>query len=92
MWNYNPYQYQTRVVEAVPVDTVDDAAKIQVQIGCSVLAVAKDDSFVAIKTAGMNGASSFTVFDRRPEKPAPEYLTRADVEALIASAMKGAEA
>lgn len=88
--SYSPYMPQPRMVEVVPVDTVEDAAKIQVQIGGSVLAIAKDDSFVAVKSVGMNGQSEFTVFDKRPPAPpAPVfdpavYVTKDELEKRLA--------
>ena len=93
---YQPAVPQTRMVEAVPVDTVEEAARIQVQIGGTVLAIAKDDSFIAVKSVGMNGADSFNVFDKRPPAPpAPvfdpaSYVTKEELEARLA-AIKGAE-
>lgn len=85
------YQPQPRMVEAVPVDTVEDAARIQVQIGGTVLAIAKDDSFIVIKSVGMNGTDSVTVFDKRPPAPpAPvfdpkEYVTKEELEERLAA-------
>ena len=93
--NYPMYQQQTRMVEAIPVDTVEEAARIQVQIGGTVLAVARDDSFIAVKSVGMNGQDSFNVFDKRPPAPpAPvfdptSYVTKDELEARLA-AIKGA--
>ena len=90
---YQSYQ-QTRMVEAVPVDTVEEGAKIQVQVGGSVLAVARDDSFILVKSVGMNGAESINVFDRRPPSPPapvfdPEvYVTKAELESRIAAIME----
>ena len=93
---YQPYQYQqqTRMVEAVPVDTVEEAAKIQVQIGGTVLAIARDDSFIAVKSVGVNGQDSFNVFDKRPPAPpAPSfdpsmYVTKEELERRIAAIME----
>ena len=99
-WNpqmYMPYQQpmyqvpQPRMVEAVPVDTVEEAARIQVQIGGTVLAVARDDSFIAVKAVGVNGADSFNVFDKRPPAPpAPvfdptAYVTKEELEKRLAA-------
>lgn len=96
---YMPYQYQpqyqqTRMVEAVPVDTVEEAAKIQVQIGGTVLAFAKDDSFIAVKSVGVNGADSFNVFDKRPPAPPQPvfdpaaYVTKDELESRIAAILE----
>lgn len=95
--NYMPQypimQQQTRMVEAVPVDSVEEAAKIQVQIGGTVLAIARDDSFIAVKSVGVNGQDSFNVFDKRPPAPpAPvfnpsEYVTKEELEKRLAAIM-----
>ena len=97
---YNPMMYfpqppityqQPRMIEVVPVDTVEDGAKIQVQVGGSVLAIAKDDSFIVIKSVGMNGQDSVNVFDKRPPAPpAPvfdpaAYVTKDELEARLAA-------
>ena len=99
---YNPQMYfpqnyypmpvqQTRTVEAVPVDSVEEAAKIQVQIGGTVLAFARDDSFIAVKSVGVNGQDSFNVFDKRPPAPpAPVfdptvYVTKEELESRLAA-------
>ena len=85
------YQPQTRMVEAVPVDTVEEAARIQVQIGGTVLAVARDDSFIAVKSVGVNGQDAFNVFDKRPPAPpAPvfdpaAFVTKEELEARLAA-------
>ena len=100
---YNPYlpqnyqyayQAQTRMVEAVPVDTVEEAAKIQVQIGGTILAFAKDDSFIAVKSVGVNGQDSFNVFDKRPPAPPQPvfdptvYVTKDELESRIAAILE----
>ena len=93
---YQPYQYQpqARMVEAVPVDTVEEAAKIQVQIGGTILAFAKDDSFIAVKSVGVNGQDSFNVFDKRPPAPPQPvfdptaYVTKDELEARITAILE----
>lgn len=96
MPQYPVMQQQTRMVEAVPVETVEEAARIQVQIGGTVLAFARDDSFIAVKSVGVNGQDSFNVFDKRPPAPpAPAfdpaaYVTKEELEKRLAAIM-GAE-
>lgn len=96
---YNPYlaqmqtqmQTQTKVIEVVPIDTIEEGAKIQVQMGGTVLGFARDDSFVTLKAVGLNGQDQFIVYDRRPPAPpAPVfdpsvYVTREEMESRLAA-------
>lgn len=97
MPQYPVMQQQTRMVEAVPVETVEEAARIQVQIGGTVLAFARDDSFIAVKSVGVNGQDSFNVFDKRPPAPpAPAfdpaaYVTKEELEKRLAAIVGAAE-
>lgn len=75
------------MVEVIPVDSIEEAAKYQVQTGASVMFFARDDSFNAVKAVEFNGQESFVVFDKRPDKPVPVFTTREDVEAMIAAAL-----
>ena len=97
--NYPQYQMpvqQTaqKVIEVVPVDTVEEGAKIQVQVGGSVLAYARDDSFIVVKSVGMNGENAINIYDKRP--PAPpvpqfnpsEYVRKDEISALLAAALE----
>lgn len=69
-----PMQPQTRMVEVVPVDSVESAESFPVAIGATQLMIAKDDSFIAVKANGVNGRSTFDVYDKRPPSPpAPKY-------------------
>ena len=99
---FNPYlnyqqsyqPFQTRMVEVVPVDSVDAAREFPVAIGATVMLIAKDDSFVAVKINGVNGQSSFDVYDRRPpEPPAPvfdpaAYVTKDEFESRLRAILK----
>lgn len=95
---YQPFQQpimpQTRMVEVVPVDTVDAAREFPVAIGATVIMIAKDDSFMAVKINGVNGQSSFEVYDKRPQAP-PEpvfdpdaYVTKEELERRLAAFLK----
>ena len=69
-----PMQPQTRMVEVVPVDSVESAESFPVAIGATQLMIAKDDSFIAVKSNGVNGRSNFDVYDKRPPSPpVPKY-------------------
>ena len=102
---YQPMQQQPapqgRMVEIVPVDTVEAAETFPVLVGATQMMIAKDDSFIAVKTNGVNGQSTFSVYDKRPPAPpAPvftpdEYVRKDELEKLIAALLepknKGAE-
>lgn len=100
---YQPYQMmpqqmqqqtQVRTVEVVPVANEQAVYDFPVAVGMTQEFVATDDSFVAFKTNGVNGQGSVSFYDKRPPaapKADPEYMTRADVEALIAEKMGAAE-
>ena len=55
--------------------------------------IAKDDSFVAVKSVSVNGQSDFVIYDKRP--PAPpvptfnpqEYVRKDEIETLVAAAL-----
>lgn len=80
---------QSRMVEVVPVDNVAAAESFPVPVGATQILMAKDDSFVVIKVNGVNGQSSFDVYDRRPPAPpAPAfdpalYVTREELETRL---------
>ncbi len=85
--NYQPYQ--TRTVEAIPVDNENAILGFPVAVGATVMFISKDDHFVAFKTNGMNGESAVTFYDRRPPAPAPEpfdpslYVRRDELDKLL---------
>ena len=106
---YNPQMYMpqnyympqfpqpsARMVEVVPVDSIDAAKEFPVSIGATVMLIAKDDSFLAIKINGVNGQSSFSVYDRRPpDPPKPsfnpnDYVTRDELESRLEAILKEA--
>ena len=86
---YQPQQ-QTRTVEVVPVPSEQAVLDFPVPVGVTQQFMATDDSFVAFKTNSANGQISTSFYDHRPpapKAPEPEYMTRADVEAMIAAAL-----
>lgn len=106
---YNPYQQyqqfqpqqmqqpqqQTKYVEVIPVDTVQEAEACPMAAGSSFLFFARDDSFIAVKSVGVNGQTTFSTYDRRPPAPvAPpfdpsEYVRRDELEKLVAGLVAG---
>ena len=101
MWNPQAYQQQmgqqtpqnqpqSKLVEALPVDSLEDAEHCPMAQGSSALFFARDDSFIATKRVDFNGNVSFEVYDKRPPAPpaqAPDFCTRAEVEEMIAAAI-----
>ena len=97
---YQQYQQptQAKYVEVVPVDTEAEAENCPMAAGSSGVFFARNDSFIAVKSVGVNGQITFNVFDKRPPAPvAPPfdpsaYVTREEFDALVArfSASHGA--
>lgn len=88
-----PAAPQSRMVEIVPVDTEAAAETFPVAVGATQMMIAKDDSFIAVKINGVNGQSSYAIYDRRPPAPpAPafdpaEYVRRDEIETLVSAAL-----
>ena len=97
---YNPYQFQTpaqpqqqqtqtKYVEVIPVDSVEEASACPMAAGSSFLFFARDDSFIAVKSAGVNGQNTFHVYDKRPPAPtepvfrAEEYVRKDELPGLL---------
>ena len=86
-------QQQTKLVEVVPVDTVEEAEACPMAAGSSGFFFARDDSFNAVKSVSLNGQVTFVVYDKRPPAPpAPQfdpsaYVRRDEIDALIAAAV-----
>lgn len=84
-------QQQTKYVEVVPVDTVQEAEACPMAAGSSFLFFARDDSFIAVKSVGVNGQQSFSVFDKRPPAPVvppfdpAAYVTKEELESRLAA-------
>lgn len=86
-----PPQQQTRAIEVIPVDNEDQVNTWQVQAGTTVEFMARNDSFVAFKSVGINGESTVDFYDRRPPAPpAPvfspaDYVRKDELMALLES-------
>lgn len=94
--NYNPYVQQPqqmpgRYVEVVPVDNAEAAANFPVSVGGTQMMLARDDSFIAVKSVSINGQATLDIYDRRPPaKPVEpaDYVRRDEIDALIAAALR----
>lgn len=92
---YQQQQQQpvSRLVEVFPVDAEADAEKFPVGMGATGMMFARDDSFIAVKSVGVNGQVSCIFYDKRP--PAPpvpafnpsDYVRRDEVEMLVSAAI-----
>lgn len=79
---------QTRAIEAIPVDNEDQVRTWPVNVGATVLFLAKDDSFAAFKTNDVKGELPPVFYDRRPPAPpAPVFDPAAytDLEKRVAA-------
>ena len=88
-------QPQTKYVEVAPVQSVQEAEAAPMAAGASSLFFANDDSFICVKSVGVNGQVSFNVYDKRPPAPAApvfnpaEYVRKDELQTLIQAAVGG---
>lgn len=104
---YQPYSYQyqpqyqqqqvsqqTKYVEAIPVDNEAEAEGCPMAAGSSGVFFARNDSFIAVKSIGVNGQITFDIYDKRPPAPsAPAfdpsaYVRRDEFDGLVAAAVE----
>lgn len=90
-WN-NQQMYQqpvqTRAIEAIPVDSEEQVQTWPVNVGATVLFMAKDDRFVAFKTNDVKGELPPVFYDLRPPAPpAPVFdpAVYTDLEKRVAA-------
>jgi len=105
-YGYNPYQQyqqpqmqqnaaqqQGKYVEVVPVNAESEAQNCPMAAGSSTVFFANDDSFIAVKSVGVNGQITFSVYDKRPPAPAEPpvdlsaYVRRDEIGELVAAAV-----
>lgn len=76
--------------EIIQVDNEQVAEAYPVAAGASQMMIAKDDSFIAVKTAYANGQAALDVFVKRPPAPPKPpvdlsaYVTRDEMEKRLA--------
>lgn len=84
-------QPASRMTEVFPAASEKTVLEFPVQAGSTVMFVANDDTFTAIKEASVTGQITTVFFDRRPpsapEKPVDMalYVTRDELEKRLAA-------
>lgn len=84
---------QGKCVEVVPVNAESEAQNCPMAAGSSMVFFANDDSFIAVKSVGVNGQITFSVYDKRPPAPAEPpvdlsaYVRRDEIGELVAAAV-----
>lgn len=71
-----------------------DAANYPVAVGASQMMISRDEKEIYIKSAYANSPPTLKVYVERPPKPPekqPDYVTRAEVEEMIARIKEAAE-
>ena len=87
-------QPSSRMAEVFPAASEKTVLEFPVQAGTTVMFVANDDSFTAIKEASVTGQITTVFYDRRPpsapEKPVDMalYVTRDELEQRLAAFSK----
>lgn len=87
-------QPSSRMTEVFPAASEKAVLEFPVQAGSTVMFVANDDSFTAIKEASVTGQITTVFYDRRPpsapEKPVDMalYVTRDELEQRLAAFSK----
>lgn len=101
--SYQPTQMQqmtppTIRAEIVQVDGTDAAERFPLAAGASQMMIAKDDSFIAVKSMQGDGTYTVTYYDKRPPAP-PEppldlsgFVRREEVEEMIKNALGARQA
>ena len=100
---YQPMQQQapqaqqqqpaSRLIEVFPADSEADAEKFPVNAGGTAVLFARNDSFIAVKSVGVNGQTAFDIYDKRPPAPpAPvfnpgEYVRKDEIENLVSAVL-----
>lgn len=88
MYSYGFPSYQQPMTDIGQVGSEQEAVNAYVAAGRSKIMFSSDDRTVYVKCVSMNGQVSLDIFDRRPQEPvlpAPEYVTREELAALIES-------
>jgi hypothetical protein len=86
------YGYQTagRFVEVLPVDTEAEVHNFRMSAGGTAVFSARNGSFLAVKSAEINGDVHEDFYDLRPPAPPPkpfdpgEYVRKDEIAAIVA--------
>lgn len=71
-------QPASRMTEVFPAASEKAVLEFPVQAGATVMFVANDDSFTAIKEVSVTGQASIVFYDRRPPAPPEKKIDMAD--------------
>jgi hypothetical protein len=85
MYSYYPYQQQP-MADIGQVANEQEAVNAYVAAGRSRIMFTADDRTVFVKSVSMNGQATMDIFDRRvqePVQPAPDYVTREELDRII---------
>ncbi|MBO7669841.1 MAG: hypothetical protein J6S60_04550 [Oscillospiraceae bacterium] len=89
-----PVQPQaSRAVEVFQVESEQAVLLFPVSNGATQMLLDRNDSFIAVKSAALDGTVSVTYYDRRPPAPAAapfdpaQYVTRDELPTLLADAL-----
>lgn len=95
---YQTYQPQQQMMtpptiraEIVQVDDESVVDRFPVSVGTSQMFMTKSEDKIIVKTMGQNGPLPLVRYIKAPAEqpaPAPDFVTREDVEAMIAAALK----
>ena len=86
-----PAQPSSRMAEVFPAANEKAVLEFPCTAGTTVMFVANDESFVAVKEVSVTGQVSVLFFDKRPPKPAEApidmtlYVTREELESRLAA-------
>lgn len=97
MYGQPQTQPQETRMEVVPVKNEAEVDKLYVAAGTGKLAMAENDTFLAVKTVSMSGQTSTVYFDRRPEPPQTpafvpgEYVRKDEIKELVQAVLAARE-
>ena len=86
-----PAQPSSRMAEVFPAANEKAVLEFPCTAGTTVMFVANDESFVAVKEVSVTGQVSVLFFDKRPPKPSETpidmtlYVTREELESRLAA-------
>ena len=84
MYSYGyPFQQQQPMTDIGQANSEQEALDSYVQAGRAKIIFTADDKTVVVKCVSLNGQASADIFDRRGQKPAPEYVTREELNSML---------
>ena len=86
-------QNQSRAVEVFQVESEQAVPVFPVNNGSTIMMIDRNDSFIAVKAAALDGSSTVTFYDKRPPAPIEppfnpaEYVRRDEIQGLVDAAV-----